>query len=93
VGYKLRWIMPQPRGGFGFQDLPPWRPLVVHTAVELLRHLKVPLIAPMTLLGENYAQEIFDGLRARGVSVHYVLLHVEEGELRRQIEAPGGGAG
>ena len=28
-------IVPQPRGGFGFQDLPPWRPLVGHTAIEL----------------------------------------------------------
>jgi hypothetical protein len=87
VGYMLRRIVPQPRGGFGFQDLPPWRPLVVHTAVELLRHLKAPLVAPMTLLREDYAREIFDGLGARGISVHHVLLHVEEAELRRRIEA------
>lgn len=85
VGSMLRRIVPQPPGGFGFQDLPPWRPLVVQTAVELQRYVGAPLIAPMTLLRPDYAQEIFGGLAAHGVLVHHVVLHVEESELRRRI--------
>ncbi len=87
VGYMLRRIVPQPAGGFGFQDLPPWRPLVVQTAVELLGYLKVPLIAPMTLLRQDYAEEIFGGLASHGVAVYHFLLHAEEAELRRRIQA------
>jgi hypothetical protein len=45
------------------------------------------VLAPMTLLREDYAREIFDGLRARGVALHQVLLDASDEELRRRIEA------
>ena len=93
VGYMLGKIVPQPRGGFGFQDLPPWRPLVAHTAIELLRYVRAPLVAPMTVLRRAYAQEIFGALAAHGVRVHHVVLHADERELRRRIEAPQPGLG
>ncbi len=88
VGYMLRKIVPQPRGGFGFQDLPPWRPLVAHTAIELLRYVRAPLVAPMTVLRRAYAQEIFGALAAHGVRVHHVVLHADERELRNTASAP-----
>jgi hypothetical protein len=47
------------------------------------------VLAPMTLLREDYAREIFDGLRARDVALHQVLLDASDEELRRRIEADG----
>jgi hypothetical protein len=84
VGFLLRRLLPA--AGGDFQDLPPWRPLVVETAVALHRYLKAPLIAPMTLLRPDYAAEIFGGLAARGLAVRHFLLHAAESELRRRIE-------
>ena len=84
VGLMLRKLLPAAPGDF--QDLPPWRPLVVATAVALHRHLGAPLVTPMTLLRRDYADEIFGGLAVHGLPVHHLLLHAEEPELRRRIE-------
>jgi hypothetical protein len=62
VGYLLRHWVPVPTGDF--QDLPSWRELVIATALSLRRHHAGTLIAPMTLINDNYLAEILDGLRA-----------------------------
>lgn len=69
-----------------FQDLPPWRPLVAATAAELLAYTGGPLIAPMTLLRQEYAEEIFTDLEKRNIRVHHLLLHADRATLQRRIE-------
>jgi broad-specificity NMP kinase len=84
VGYMLRHVLPDPPGDF--QHLPPWRPLVCATAVQVLRHVGGTLVTPQTMFVEEYAREIFDGLAAEGVKVHHFVLHADESELVRRIE-------
>ena len=66
VGYLLRHWVPVPTGDF--QDLPSWRELVHHAGT---------LIAPMTLINDNYLAEILDGLRVGGEEVLHVFLDLD----------------
>ncbi|MFE6973428.1 NUDIX domain-containing protein [Streptomyces sp. NPDC057682] len=68
-----------------FQDLPIWRRLVVDTAAALLAEIGGVLVVPMTLLRQEYRDEIFGGLASKRVSVHHVLLRPEETILRQRI--------
>jgi len=68
-----------------FQDLPVWRRLVIDTAAALLAELGGTLVVPMTLLRQEYRDEIFGGLAARRISVRHVLLAPAETILRERI--------
>lgn len=68
-----------------FQDLPIWRRLVVDTAAALLAELGGVLVVPMTLLRQEYRDEIFGGLASRRIAVRHVLLSPEETILRQRI--------
>lgn len=68
-----------------FQDLPIWRRLVVDTAAALLAEVPGVLVVPMTLLRQEYRDEIFGGLAARRIPVRHILLSPEETILRRRI--------
>ncbi|MGW3017986.1 NUDIX hydrolase [Streptomyces longwoodensis] len=70
-----------------FQDLPIWRRLVIDTAAALLAELGGTLVVPMTLLRQEYRDEIFGGLAARRIPVRHVLLAPAETILRRRIAA------
>ncbi|WP_354639075.1 NUDIX hydrolase [Kitasatospora camelliae] len=70
-----------------FQDLPSWRKLVPEVAAALLAEVPGPLVVPMTLLREDYRDEIFGSLAARGLAVHHFVLDPEETILRERIEA------
>nr|WP_093837816.1 AAA family ATPase [Streptomyces aidingensis] len=84
VGFMLRHCITEPV--HDFQDWPAWRALVPETAAQLLKHYGGLLVAPMTLLRQEYAAEIFGRLAAGGVPVRHFLLHAEDDELVRRIE-------
>lgn len=83
VGYMLRHVLTEPVEDF--QDWPPWRSLVVQTAVQVLDFVGGTLVVPQTVLVEDYAREIFEGLRAAAVPVRHFVLHAQEDELVRRI--------
>lgn len=89
VGQTLRQLLPPEalESVTDFQDQSAWRQLVPATAVALLAELPGPLIVPMTLLRQDYRDEIFGAVAARRVPVHHVVLHAEETILRKRIEA------
>ncbi|MEW2511963.1 NUDIX domain-containing protein [Streptomyces sp. NPDC046870] len=68
-----------------FQDLPIWRRLVVDTAAAMLAELGGTLVVPMTLLRQEYRDEIFGGLAARRITVRHLLLAPAETILRERI--------
>ncbi|MGW0701049.1 NUDIX domain-containing protein [Streptomyces sp. NPDC002867] len=84
VGAGLRYVLPQKRldDVADFQDLPICRRLVVDTAAALLAELGGVLVVPMTLLRQEYRDEVFGGLAARRIPVHHVLLSPDETILR-----------
>lgn len=69
-----------------FQHWPPWRPLVVATAMELARFTGQHLIAPQTILVRDYLEQIFAGLRDAGLPVFHVVLDADEEILRQRIQ-------
>ncbi|WP_299541604.1 NUDIX hydrolase [uncultured Streptomyces sp.] len=87
TGDALRDLLPGKRlAAVGdFQDLPIWRRLVVDTAAALLAEMPGTLVVPMTLLRQEYRDEIFGGLASRRIAVHHVLLDPEETILRQRI--------
>ncbi|MFD4032964.1 NUDIX domain-containing protein [Streptomyces sp. NPDC058637] len=87
IGGGLRHLLPQKKLAevTDFQDLPIWRRLVVDTAAALLAELPGVLVVPMTLLRQEYRDEIFGGLASRRIPVCHVLLSPEETILRRRI--------
>ncbi|MFE5244255.1 MULTISPECIES: NUDIX hydrolase [unclassified Streptomyces] len=87
VGAGLRELLPQKKLAevTDFQDLPIWRRLVVDTAAALLAELSGVLVVPMTLLRQDYRDEIFGGLASRRIPVRHVLLSPEETILRERI--------
>ncbi|ARF54251.1 NUDIX hydrolase [Streptomyces gilvosporeus] len=96
LGSGLRLMLPAKRLEEidDYQDLPSWRRMVVDTAAALLTEVPGPLVTPMTLLRQEYRDEIFGSLAARRIPVQHVLLHAEETILRERIarraEPPGG---
>ncbi|MEU9482874.1 NUDIX domain-containing protein [Streptomyces decoyicus] len=97
LGSGLRLMLPAKRFEEidDYQDLPAWRRMVVDTAAALLTEVPGPLVTPMTLLRQEYRDEIFGSLAARRIPVRHVLLHAEETILRARIagrEDPSGNA-
>ncbi|MGW7643848.1 NUDIX hydrolase [Streptomyces bobili] len=89
IGAALPQLLPPKRlAEVGdFQDLPIWRRLVIDTAAALLGELGGTLVVPMTLLRQEYRDEIFGGLAARRIAVRHVLLAPAETILRERIAA------
>ncbi|MFJ5533703.1 NUDIX domain-containing protein [Streptomyces sp. NPDC093261] len=87
IGGALTHLLPPKRlAEVGdFQDLPIWRRLVIDTAAAILAELGGVLVVPMTLLRQEYRDEIFGGLAARRISVCHVLLAPAETILRERI--------
>ncbi|MEU7426238.1 NUDIX domain-containing protein [Streptomyces sp. NPDC040750] len=93
VGAALTRLLPAKRlAEVGdVQDLPIWRRLVVDTAAGMLAELGGTLVVPMTLLRQEYRDEIFGGLAARRIPVHHLVLAPAETILRERAagrEAP-----
>ncbi|WP_405679190.1 NUDIX domain-containing protein [Streptomyces sp. NBC_01511] len=87
IGSGLRELLPPKRLAevSDYQDLPIWRRLVVDTAAALLADVGGVLVVPMTLLRQEYRDEIFGGLASRRISVRHVLLAPDETILRGRI--------
>jgi 8-oxo-dGTP pyrophosphatase MutT (NUDIX family) len=87
IGGALTHLLPPKRlAEVGdFQDLPIWRRLVVDTAAAMLAELGGVLVVPMTLLRQEYRDEIFGGLASRRIPVRHVLLAPAETILRERI--------
>ncbi|MER6996112.1 NUDIX hydrolase [Streptomyces sp. NPDC000410] len=91
IGGALRYLLPQKRLDevTDYQDLPMWRRLVVDAAATLLAEVGGVLVVPMTLLRQEYRDEIFGGLAARRIPVRHVLLAPAETILRTRIAERG----
>lgn len=86
VGMGLRYIV-QPIVQFDdFQDLPPWRPLVVETAHHLLKTYGRTLIMPMTLWNTAYFVEIMNGLRQFEPQLFHFCLTATRATLLKRLQ-------
>ncbi|WP_328471082.1 AAA family ATPase [Streptomyces sp. NBC_00448] len=91
VGHMLRPFLTD-KPVRDFQEHPPWRSLVVQTAVQLLDYVGGTLVLPQSVLVEAYWTELSGGLAEAGVPVHHFVLHADPEELVRRIEQDTEGA-
>jgi hypothetical protein len=85
VGYMLRAnLADYPVADF--RHWPSWRILTPLVADELTRFCGQSLVAPQTVLEEDYWDELMQGLAARGHDVLLVVLEAKEPVLRERIE-------
>ncbi|PZG94798.1 ATP/GTP-binding protein [Streptomyces sp. NTH33] len=87
IGSALTYLLPPEHlAEVGdYQDLPIWRRMVIDTAAAMLAELGGTLVVPMTLLRQEYRDEIFGGLAARRITVRHILLAPAETILRERI--------
>ncbi|MFI0896159.1 NUDIX domain-containing protein [Streptomyces sp. NPDC020983] len=83
----LRQLLPEKRlqEVADCQELPLWRRLVVEAAAGLLAEVGGVLVVPMALLRQEFRDEIFGGLAARGIEVRHIVLDPGETILRSRI--------
>ncbi|MEU3910878.1 NUDIX domain-containing protein [Streptomyces sp. NPDC029721] len=91
IGDALRRLLPGKRLAEvdDHQDLPSWRRLVVDAAAAVLAEVGGVLVVPMTLLRQEYRDEIFGALAARRITVRHVLLAPAETILRERMAGRG----
>jgi hypothetical protein len=83
VGFMLRHLLPDHPGDF--QDLPPWRSLFHTAAAEVYAFTGQTLVAPMSILRREYADEIDAGLKSHGLEVRRAVLAPERSVLEERI--------
>lgn len=88
LGFAMRKMLPVPARG-DFQDLGEWRAGVVATLRRAESAHDGPVIVPMTVVRDDYFDEIVGGLRSAGVDVkHFALIATPEtlrGRLTQRI--------
>jgi|SRR5579863_903096 len=84
LGFAMHKLLPESARG-DFQDLPQWRSATLDTLVQAEAACDGPLIVPMTIVCDDYFDEIVGGLRSNGLDVrHYALVATAE-TLRRRL--------
>ncbi len=89
VGYMLRAILNPIVTFYDFQDLPPWRPLVVTVAEQLRTCYGRTLVMPMTIWHRPYFDEVVGGLRQIEPDFYHFCLLARKGTLYRRLEQRG----
>ncbi|WP_151482774.1 AAA family ATPase [Streptomyces albicerus] len=84
VGYMLRHVLGKPARDF--QDLPPWRGLVVETARQVLDYAGGTLVVTQTVLEKPYWREIRTGLAEAGIPLRHFVLHADHNTLVGRIQ-------
>ncbi len=84
LGFALRRMLPAPSGG-DFQDLPQWRAAVRTTLAQVEASFDGPVIVPMTIVCDEYFDQIIGGLRADGVDLRHYSLVATRATLERRL--------
>jgi hypothetical protein len=89
LGFALHKLLPT-GARRDFQDLPQWRSAVLATLIQAEAACDGPLIVPMSIVRDDYFDEIVGGLRLSGVDVrHYALTAIAD-TLRRRLRLRSG---
>jgi hypothetical protein len=88
LGFSLHRMLP-PGSRQDFQNLPQWRSGVLTTLIQADAACAGPLIVPMSIVREDYFDEIIGGLRSTGVDVRHYTLTATRETLHRRLRARG----
>lgn len=70
-----------------FQKYPPWRRLVPHMLNEIVRFTGADVVAPQSVVVEDYWRELNRGMSDLGLAVFHVVLDADRAVLIDRIEA------
>lgn len=84
IGFALHRTLPAAARG-DFQDLQAWRSAVVDVLAQADATHPGPVLVPMTVVRDDYFDEIVGGLRSRGVDVRHYALLASPRTLRRRL--------
>ena len=89
IGYVIRKLTPAEGKIDDFQDYPLWREMVMKTLSHSANYLQAPLIVPMTLVERDYFDAIIPALRAKGLTVHHVILLASKSNILNRLQSRG----
>jgi AAA domain len=89
LGLALRKMLPA-QSREDFQDLPQWRSGVLTTLVQAEMSVDGPVIVPMTIVRDDYFDQIIGGLRAQGIDLRHYSLVATPATLRRRLRRRSG---
>ena len=84
LGLALHKMLPTRMRG-DFQDLPQWRSAVLATLIQADSVCDGQLIVPMTIVRDDYFDEIIGGLRSSGINLRHYALTATADTLRRRL--------
>jgi hypothetical protein len=84
LGFALQKMLPPAQRG-DFQDLPQWRAAVSATLQQADSAHNGPVIVPMSIVRDDYFDEIIGGLRSRGVEIRHYTLTASAETLRGRL--------
>lgn len=93
VGFFLRRNEPKQLAADNFQDEPLWRSMNRDMLLHLSKHYAGTILVPMTLIREDYYDEIIGGLRRQGVDVRHFVLCAQAATVRKRLRKRLEGAG
>jgi len=73
-----------------FQDLPQWRSAVLATLIQAEAACDGPLIVPMSIVRDDYFDELVGGLRSSGIDVRHYALTAAPNTLRGRLRLRSG---
>lgn len=84
LGFAMRKMLPERARG-DFQDLPEWRAGVVATLRRAEAAHDGAVIVPMTVVRDDYFEELVGGLRSQGVRLEHFTLTASPETLRKRL--------
>jgi hypothetical protein len=85
LGFALHKMLPA-SARQDFQDLPQWRSGILATLIQAHAACDGQLIVPMSIVRDDYFDEIVGGLRSSGVDVRHYALTADRTTLHRRLE-------
>jgi len=84
LGFAIHKMLP-PGARDDFQNRPQWRSGVVSTLQQAVAATDGPVIVPMTLVRDDYFDEIIGGLRSADIDVRHYALTTTPETLRKRL--------
>jgi predicted kinase len=87
LGVMLRAVVPVDEQTDDFQDIAAWRATTLAAVVSLARSRRGVVVVPMTLVNDQYFDEIVGGVRRAGVRLLHVSLVAPAAVVADRLEA------
>ncbi|GAB2546385.1 P-loop nucleotide/nucleoside kinase family protein [Gracilibacillus alcaliphilus] len=85
LGFFLRDNLPEQMKKSDFQDYPEWRKINYQLLYSLANEYEGTIIVPMTLIKQQYYQEIIERLAEQGIKIKHFIIHAQKSTLIKRL--------